>query len=177
MSQAAEHWVGLAQSWDLRGSPLRPAEEDIRILGREFRQWHDATKPGGVRVLLLGVTPEIASMQWPAATHLLAVDQAAVMIRYVWPGAALGYSAVCAKWARLPLHAMVPEPAALAQRLNWHLPEIRTIDDYRDIPARCTFPTLRETRAALANEFEEIACHFPRYELGERCPTLAFRPR
>jgi hypothetical protein len=29
----------------------------------------------------------------------------------------------------------------------------------------------------MAAEFEEVSCHFPRYELGERCPILAFGPR
>jgi hypothetical protein len=74
-------------------------------------------------------------------------------------------------------HAAVPAPAQLASRLDWPLPAVLTIDAYRDVQTRYTFPTLTEARAALAAAFEETACWFPGYELGERCPTLAFRPR
>lgn len=74
-------------------------------------------------------------------------------------------------------HAAVPEPAQLASRQRWPLRAVLTIDAYRGVQTRYTFPTLAEARAALAEAFEEIACCVPGYELGERCPTLAFRPR
>jgi hypothetical protein len=73
--------------------------------------------------------------------------------------------------------AAVPRPEELARKLGWPLPEVSTMADFRQVHARYTFPTLAETRSVLAAEFEEIACHFPGYELGERCPTLALRPR
>lgn len=69
------------------------------------------------------------------------------------------------------------EPGQLAQERGWPLPVVLTIDAYRDVPARHTYPTLAEVRAVMAAEFEEIACEVPGYELGERCPTFAFRPR
>lgn len=74
-------------------------------------------------------------------------------------------------------HQAVPLPERLARERGWPLPEILTMDDFRGVPARYTFPTLAEARSAVAQEFEEIACHYPGYELGERCPTLVLRPR
>lgn len=268
-----DHWVKPARSWALRASPLRPAPEDVGIYEREFRRWHEAARASPLRALLLGVTPEIATMPWPPETRLIAVDESRAMIRGVWPGAALGHAAICARWQALPLadntrhviigdgclsaltagryepmvrslrrvldrggllllrfftrpdrpeppagvlddllagrignfhafkwrlamalhgslsdgvrladiwdawHAALPHPEELAQRLGWPLPVILTIDDFRGVDAQYTFPTLAETRAAMAAQFEEVACHFPAYELGERCPILAFRPR
>jgi hypothetical protein len=74
-------------------------------------------------------------------------------------------------------HAAVADPVQLASRLGWPLRAVQTIDAYRDVQTRYTFPTLAEARAVMAEAFEEFACWFPGYELGERCPTLAFRPR
>jgi len=37
------------------------------------------------RALVLGVTPEIVGMRWPAGTELLALDRSAGMIEHVWP--------------------------------------------------------------------------------------------
>jgi len=71
--------------------------------------------------------------------------------------------------------AAVPEPPRLAQRLGWSLDVLATIDNYRGAAARYTFPRLDEARALFDERFVEELCAFPRYELGERCPTLAFR--
>jgi hypothetical protein len=268
-----DHWVKPAQSWALRGSPLRPAPEDVRIYEREFRRWHAAARPDPLHGLLLGVTPEIATMPWPPETCLIAADESRAMIRGVWPGAALGQAAVCARWQALPLadgtqhvvigdgclsaltegryetmrrslrrvldprgllllrfftrpdrsepvanvfddllagrignfhvfkwrlamaqhgslsdgvrladvwdvwHAAVPRPEDLARNLGWPLPVILTIDDFQGVAAYYTFPTLAEARRVMSDGFEEVACHFPAYELGERCPIIAFRPR
>src|SRR5512147_2066255 len=98
-----DHWVRPAQSWALRASPLRPAPEDVAVYEREFRRWHERTRAAPLRVVLLGVTPEIATMPWPAATRMVAVDVSRAMIRGVWSGAALGHAAVCASWTALPL--------------------------------------------------------------------------
>mgnify|MGYP001345582327 CR=1 FL=1 len=71
-------------------------------------------------------------------------------------------------------HAAMPDPEVLAQRLNWPLETITTIDAYRDIDTRFTFFTLAEARRACAPYFRELRCHVPEYELGERCQTLLF---
>lgn len=74
-------------------------------------------------------------------------------------------------------HDAVPDPQELARQRGWPLPVVLTIDDFRGIRTRYTFPTLAESRAVMAAGFEEVSCHFPTYELGERCPILVFRPR
>jgi len=71
----------------------------------------------------------------------------------------------------------VPEPVALAQKLDWPIETMRTIDAYRGDDTRYTYPTLAELRQALAAHFSPTACTHPAYELGERCPTLLFAPR
>ncbi len=68
--------------------------------------------------------------------------------------------------------AMCPDPAALSARLGWDADVVATIAAYRDSDVTYSFPTLRDLRRVLAEDFVELACHTPSYELGERCPTL-----
>ncbi|MCW5574455.1 MAG: hypothetical protein KIT13_00035 [Burkholderiales bacterium] len=70
----------------------------------------------------------------------------------------------------------VPDPEVLAAQLGWRTDVIATIDNYRDVDTRYTFPTRAEARGFAAG-FDVVAEHLPDYELGERCPTLAMRPR
>lgn len=72
-------------------------------------------------------------------------------------------------------HDAVPDVEGLARHLGWPAQEVRTLDAYRDAPASYTFPTLAEARASLADDFEEVNCYVPTYELGQRCPTLLMR--
>lgn len=65
--------------------------------------------------------------------------------------------------------------AALAARTGWAAEAIATIDAYRESTAAYSFPTLAEIRAVFASRFDEVACVFPDYELGDRCPTLILR--
>ena len=56
-------------------------------------------RDGPLKVLLLGVTPEIAAMSWPEGTRLLALDKSQAMIDLVWPGDVGGFrKAVLADW-------------------------------------------------------------------------------
>jgi len=70
----------------------------------------------------------------------------------------------------------VPDPVRLAEFLDWPLPVVNTIHNYRGVDSRYSFPTLAEARA-LVGAFDEVAIHIPKYELGERCPTLLLRAR
>lgn len=266
------HWNQHARQWQWMGSPLRPDPQDVRIVERALADWHAVTGVSQPRALLMGVTPELATLRWPAGTRLTAVDHSLAMIAAVWPRAPAG--AACAEWSALPLpdashdivvgdgcfvvlahpegydaltaevrrvlradglftiriyvrpeereplsaifdslhngrigsfhvfkwrlamalhgglgegvrladvwdawHAAVPDPEALAARLGWPRESVLTIDAYRDVATRYTFPTLAEARANLERSFIESGCHFPVYELGERCPTLILRPR
>ncbi len=78
-------WDDLSTKWDLVGQPLRPCPEDIELLERLVGEAAARGAGGVTRALLLGVTPEIARMRWPAGTRLLALDSSAGMIRNLWP--------------------------------------------------------------------------------------------
>lgn len=99
-----DHWRRHAAQWRYIGPPLRPVPEDLGLLQAFVARWR-AARPdrGPARVLLLGVTPEIASMQWPADTRVYGSDRSFAMIRAVWPvRAACAAGAVNTLWQRLP---------------------------------------------------------------------------
>lgn len=103
-----DHWQRHAAQWQHIGSPLRPVAEDLRVLEEFVRRWLD-DRPGRSApcVLLLGVTPEVAGMRWPAGTSVYATDRSLAMIRTVWPAAA-----PCAAGAVNTLWQCLPFPAA-----------------------------------------------------------------
>jgi hypothetical protein len=72
-------------------------------------------------------------------------------------------------------HDAVPDPEKLANHLGWPAAVVNTINNYRNVETRYSFPTLAEVRAS-TGAFEITAMHMPAYELGERCPTLIMRP-
>lgn len=68
-----------------------------------------------------------------------------------------------------------PDLEGLAAHLAWPPAEIRTIEAYRGQDTVYWFPTLAQFRAAIAPAFDERACRWPTYELGERCPTFVLQ--
>lgn len=266
-------WPIHARQWPLLGRPLRPGPEDVAPIEAEAASMHAVDPSAPLRALLLGVTPEIATMRWPAPTELLAVDRCAGMIALVWPTSGLPRDAraVRGDWRALPagdgsidlamgdgsltpvawpddyraivaelrrvvrvggrcvlrlfaapreredlaavardlesgriasFHAfkwrlamavadgapnvrladvwaawreVVRDPPALLARLGWPASLLATIDVYRDAPASYSFPPVDDVVRAFADGFVEVARHVPRYELGDRCPTLVFR--
>jgi SAM-dependent methyltransferase len=101
---AVVHWNTSASVWDVIGPPLRPSAEDLEIIQRAVSDWAGTRPAGTKRALLLGVTPEIACMSWPAATELVACDESEEMIRQVWPGDVPGRRhALRTDWLRLPV--------------------------------------------------------------------------
>lgn len=94
---AQPHWSEIAERWSLVGPPLRPSSEDLAVLRSEVL----GGLPSLGRVLILGVTPELYGLGWPAGTRVTAVDRTAAMIEGVWPGPR--EDAVCGAWERLPL--------------------------------------------------------------------------
>lgn len=87
---AANHWDRSPRHWSRIEPPLRPDAE----VTREFQRL-----AGGAasRVLLLGVTAELANAF--AAVH--AVDKSAQMIERVWPGNTASRQAVQGNWLEL----------------------------------------------------------------------------
>jgi len=96
------HWNNLAQVWRSAppfGPPLAPSAEDLAWFEARIRLSPEAG------ALLLGVTPALASMNWPRATRLTAVDWSWRMLRNVWafPEATVRAARTCADWRALPL--------------------------------------------------------------------------
>jgi len=95
-------WDRIASQWCTRKPPARPSPQDAALMQRlvgEALAGRDAP-----RALLLGVTPEIATMRWPSGTRLLAIDSSAAMIRQVWPARAVPDAAVVhGDWASMPI--------------------------------------------------------------------------
>lgn len=273
LTATTDHWNRHAQQWQWIASPLRPAPEDIAFIENAVADWHRRQPVPALHALLLGVTPEIARMPWPAGAQLVAIDRSQPMIEAVWPGDTAARRARLGEWTQLPLadasqhvvigdgcfvllsypdawraaiaearrvlredgafimrfftrpetresldeiigdltngrignfhvfkwrlamalhgaledgvrladiwdawRAAATDPDALAAQLGWPREVVHTIDNYRGVATRYTFPTLAELRAALAAAFSETDCFLPRYELGDRCPTLVLRP-
>lgn len=95
-------WTNQSTQWDRVGPPLRPCREDHQLMEQIIHEV--ASKNGGLSALVLGVTPEMARLNWPNGTELLAVDKSQNMIDKVWPGYPNpGEGVLCANWLNLPL--------------------------------------------------------------------------
>jgi SAM-dependent methyltransferase len=102
--QAESYWDRFAAAYTGLGSPLRPSEEEVRRIEDVVREETASKGSAPVRALLLGATPDIARMNWPAHTSLIASDNSFPMAKGVWPGDIPGKRAVvCADWLSLPL--------------------------------------------------------------------------
>lgn len=101
----ADLWPGYARRWRLLGPPLRPVAEDVEATLHAVKAWRAEHPDAAPRALLLGVTPELATMDWPVGTSLVAADRAEPMIAVVLPkvGVPEGTRAMCADWRALPL--------------------------------------------------------------------------
>ena len=86
----ASHWTQHHRNWARLGPPLRPNAE-VAAAARGLLSGRDE------RVLLLGVTPELAD----AGADLTAVDRNPEMIAKIWPGDAPNRRALVGDWLRL----------------------------------------------------------------------------
>jgi len=100
---SAGHWSGHAERWQDLGAPLKPLREDMDAVIAAYGDL--APRADGFDALLLGVTPQLATLPWPAHTRLTAVDHAFGMVSRVWPGGPAGGrgGAIVADWRALPL--------------------------------------------------------------------------
>lgn len=102
----ADFWEDRALQWDTMEPPLRPCPKDTAIMRRLVDEWYGSAGNRSPRVLILGVTPEIATMPWPGGTRLLAVDSSPGMIRHVWPGRSWPNAAVVqGNWLAMPVRS------------------------------------------------------------------------
>ena len=101
--RAVSYWDGFANAYANLGWPLRPSEEDVGLMECIVRDWTLSRQIAFPQVLLLGATPDIATMRWPETTSLMAVDRSFPMAKSVWPGDIPGRRAmVCGDWLALP---------------------------------------------------------------------------
>ncbi len=99
---ASPHWAAIARQWGHQGPPLRPHPDDIALMSAAAASAVGAGS-GERRLLLLGVTQEIATAEWPFPARLFAADHAFGMISALWPGNRPARQVACADWRRLPL--------------------------------------------------------------------------
>lgn len=271
---SVSHWQKVASGWKHFGPPLRPSGEDVRHFERIVANEH-ARGNGMIEALMCGVTPEIATMCWPATANVTAIEQSPEMIREVWPGdrspgrralqgnwldvsntpghfdiaigdgcfISMGYPAgydafaekikialkgdglllmrffakegndetaeqvladllsgrigsfhafkwrlamslqssseegvrlqdIYAAWAQAGI-----SPSWLSGKTGWPLSAIDTIALYEGRENRFHFASIPEIEHSLGKHFHRESIDFPEYELGERCPIMAFRPR
>lgn len=157
-------------------TPLNYPQDYLR-LGYEL---YRVLRPGGFYLIRAFIRPEVAegihvvkhdlfagrigsfhAFKWRLAMALHGSLHEGVRLSEVWN-----------QW-----HAMRCEADQLGVPLNWPEEEIATINAYRGVETRYTFPTLAELRDALHPLFIEKECHIPEYELGERCPILLLARR
>ena len=98
----ATHWSRMGQLWRFVGPPLRPSAQDIAVFQQAISTWYSVHQRPP-RALILGVTPELHSLQWPTGTNLRALDSSAQMIEQVWPGDKT--AAMVGSWTSMPLAA------------------------------------------------------------------------
>lgn len=100
MKTEDSHWSRIAQFWHLVGPPLRPSKEDLIHFERAVLGRVDTLERGPMRVLIFGVTPEFAALNWPAGTILKVLDGSPEMLKALWKGPA--NEAVCGSWTATP---------------------------------------------------------------------------
>ncbi|TAM50677.1 MAG: class I SAM-dependent methyltransferase [Acidobacteria bacterium] len=87
------------------------------------------------------------------------------------PEAGIGLAEIWDAWSRGPL-----TPEQVRKNTGWPEAAIATMDLYRGREHRFHFATEAALLRALQATFRLESRHVPPYELGERCPILAFRP-
>ena len=96
-------WDKHSNQWGRIGSPCRPTEEDGQLLLQmatpSLRDRADAAN-----VVVMGVTPEIVQLAWPAQVRLQAFDHSPEMIASVWrPHPNLSSNVQQVRWQNMPL--------------------------------------------------------------------------
>ena len=144
-----------------------------RELGRLLR-------PGGRVVVRLFVSPDARESVEGVLDHL---ERGRIGSFHVlkWrlamalqPDAETG---VAMGWVWSALDDAFGDRERLAARHSWPIEEVRTIEVYRGVETRYSFPTLAEYRLAFtAAGFSIARVSTPPYELGECCPTLVLEP-
>lgn len=99
-----DHWQNYPKLCELYGSPLRPHSEDLDFLKLKVLPRLKSRSSAPQKVVLLGVTPQIATLPWSEDTELLAIDQSLGMVNAVFPWDKVSRGkAICGDWGQIPL--------------------------------------------------------------------------
>jgi len=105
LEQQKEVWKKQASRWEHVGPPLRPTEQDGRLmleLAIGTPHLHSACST----IVILGVTPEVVQLNWPGDSKLQAFDISADMIAKVWrPNPRVLSQVSQSRWQSLPLES------------------------------------------------------------------------
>lgn len=100
----ASFWNSQVELIKAMGSPAKPHASDIACMRAMFQE-RLTRRPvtGRIKVLVLGVTPDIVKLDWPAGTEVTAVDRSEGMIAAFWAGDVPGQRRlVRADWLAMP---------------------------------------------------------------------------
>ncbi len=103
LTSAENHWQNYPKLCELYGSPLRPDSEDLDFLKLEVLPRLKSSSSQSKTVVLLGVTPEIATLPWSEDTDILAIDNSPGMVSAVFPWDKARGKAICGDWGKIPL--------------------------------------------------------------------------
>ncbi len=102
------YWEAIATRWDDLRPPRRPAPEDVALFQDAVGEALRTSRRAESVALLLGVTPEIATMGWPTGARLFALDSSPAMIRNVWPATEVPEATVVrGDWRTMPFRDAV----------------------------------------------------------------------
>ena len=101
MSDQASNWEQSANLWNGLTSPLVPNENDLDTLRVYLAAEGVDNKP--LKILLLGVTPQLAQFNWALGSELTAIDLSQAMIKQLWkPNKRIKSCVVNASWDKVP---------------------------------------------------------------------------
>ncbi|MGH7565481.1 MAG: methyltransferase domain-containing protein [Gemmatimonadota bacterium] len=142
---------------------LRVLRDGGRCVARCFVQSEQPELPADVLADLAdGRIGGFHAFKWRLAMALQPGAETGVVLAYVWEA----------------LHEVERDLDTLSQRCGWSVEEVRTIDAYRGVEARYSFPSLGSLCGLFADAgFSVIEVSHPSYELGDRCPTVVLSPR
>lgn len=93
----AQLWSQQSAQWSHVGSPQRPCLEDVAIFSQLLATLNPQTSQP--LACILGVTPELTQMDWPAQWQTIAVDNSQAMIKQLWrPHPSIPASVVTSDW-------------------------------------------------------------------------------
>ena len=151
--QPVNVWQANAQRWHHVGPPLRPCEEDGRMMLELAAPAFDAAGEGA-EIVILGVTPEVVQLAWPPSARIHAFDQSAEMIAKVWkPHTRLRSDVRTARWQSMPLADDSVDCAAGDGSLN----ALQSLSEFPDV--------LREVARVLRKEGVLVLRMFIRPEM------------